>query len=104
LITIRLAGAKSCSSKGPTTLLNAINSNTAMIYTTDLGDKLASEASIAKEHKVPLLLDDARRVFRPIDNIKLYARMKLESLHFFQEGRVSARDRSAAACCWVART
>src|SRR5213078_4475133 len=53
---IRLAGAKLVSVEKPADIANAINSNTAMIYTTDLGDKLASEASIAQEHHVPLLL------------------------------------------------
>src|SRR5437016_2626355 len=82
---IRLAGAKLVLVEKPDDILNAINSNTAMIYTTDLGDKLASEASIAKEHKVPLLLDDAAGI-PPIDNIKLYARMKLD-LYTFSGGK-----------------
>src|SRR6266478_3395902 len=82
---IRLAGAKLVLVEKPDDILNAINSNTAMIYTTDLGDKLASEASIAKQHKVPLLLDDAAGI-PPIDNIKLYARMKLD-LYTFSGGK-----------------
>ena len=82
---IRLAGAKLVLVEKPDDIAKAINSNTAMIYTTDLGDKLASEASIAKEHKVPLLLDDAAGI-PPIDNIKLYARMKLD-LYTFSGGK-----------------
>src|SRR6266478_7965624 len=82
---IRLAGAKLVLVEKPDDILNAINSNTAMIYTTDLGDKLASEASIAKQHNVPLLLDDAAGI-PPIDNIKLYARMKLD-LYTFSGGK-----------------
>src|SRR6266581_6177006 len=82
---IRLTGAKLVLVEKPDDIANAINSNTAMIYTTDLGDKLASEASIAKEHKVPLLLDDAAGI-PPIDNIKLYARMKLD-LYTFSGGK-----------------
>jgi L-seryl-tRNA(Ser) seleniumtransferase len=56
-----------------------------MIYTTDLGDKLEREASIAKEHKVPLLLDDAAGI-PPIENVKLYAKMKLD-LYTFSGGK-----------------
>src|SRR5216683_1637175 len=82
---IRLAGAKLVLVEKPDDIANVISSNTAMIYTTDLGDKLASEASIAKQHNVPLLLDDAAGI-PPIDNIKLYARMKLD-LYTFSGGK-----------------
>src|SRR6266702_5724892 len=82
---IRLAGAKLVLVEKPDDIANAISSNTAMIYTTDLGDKLASEASIAKARNVPLLLDDAAGI-PPIDNIKLYARMKLD-LYTFSGGK-----------------
>jgi seryl-tRNA(Sec) selenium transferase len=82
---IRLAGAKLIVVKNPEEIANAITSNTAMIYTTDLGDKLVREAAIAKEHKVPLLLDDAAGI-PPIDNIKLYAKMKLD-LYTFSGGK-----------------
>jgi L-seryl-tRNA(Ser) seleniumtransferase len=64
---------------------NAINPNTAMIYTTDLGEKLQRESAIAKDHNVPLLLDDAAGI-PPIDNIKLYAKMKLD-LYTFSGGK-----------------
>jgi len=43
----------------PEELAQAINENTAMIYTTDLEDKLQKELAIAKEHQIPMLLDDA---------------------------------------------
>jgi L-seryl-tRNA(Ser) seleniumtransferase len=82
---IRLAGAKLVLVEKPGDIASAINSNTAMIYTTDLGDKLAGEASIAKQHDVPLFLDDAAGI-PPIDNIKLYARMKLD-LYTFSGGK-----------------
>ena len=82
---IRLAGAKLVLVEKPGDIARAINSNTAMIYTTDLGDKLAGEASIAKQHDVPLFLDDAAGI-PPIDNIKLYARMKLD-LYTFSGGK-----------------
>jgi L-seryl-tRNA(Ser) seleniumtransferase len=82
---IRLAGAKLVLVSQPEDLAGAINDKTAMIYTTDLGDKLAREAAIAKDHQVPLLLDDAAGI-PPIDNIKLYAKMKLD-LYTFSGGK-----------------
>jgi L-seryl-tRNA(Ser) seleniumtransferase len=82
---IRLAGAKLILVEKPDEIANFINDNTAMIYTTDLGDNLAREVSIAKEHSVPLLLDDAAGI-PPIENIKLYARMKIE-LYTFSGGK-----------------
>src|SRR6201982_1673545 len=54
---IRLTGAKLVLVYSPDELDKAINENTAMIYTTDLGDKLENELSIAKRHNVPTLLD-----------------------------------------------
>ena len=82
---IRLTGAKLVLVEKPDDIANAVNDNTAMIYTTDLGDKLVREAAIAKEHNVPLLLDDAAGI-PPIDNIKLYAKMKLD-LYTFSGGK-----------------
>jgi uncharacterized pyridoxal phosphate-dependent enzyme len=82
---IRLAGAKLVLVSGPEEIPRAINDNTAMIYTTDLGDKLAREAAMAKDHQVPLLLDDAAGI-PPIDNIRLYAKMKLD-LYTFSGGK-----------------
>jgi uncharacterized pyridoxal phosphate-dependent enzyme len=82
---IRLTGAKLIVVAKLDDIANAINDNTAMIYTTDLGDKLVKEAAIAKDHKVPLLLDDAAGI-PPIDNIKLYAQMKLD-LYTFSGGK-----------------
>ena len=82
---IRLAGAKLVLVEKPDDIANAVNDNTAMIYTTDLGDKLTREAAIAKTHNVPLLLDDAAGI-PPIDNIKLYAQMKLD-LYTFSGGK-----------------
>jgi uncharacterized pyridoxal phosphate-dependent enzyme len=82
---IRLTGAKLVVVEKADAAANAINDNTAMIYTTDLGDKLVREAAIAKDHNVPLLLDDAAGI-PPIDNIKLYAKMKLD-LYTFSGGK-----------------
>src|ERR1700680_4475639 len=56
---IRLTGAKLVLAYSPEELANAINENTAMIYTTNLGEKLQRELAVAKDHKVPMLLDDA---------------------------------------------
>ena len=82
---IRLTGAKLVLVDKPDDIANAITPNTAMIYTTDLKEKLDREAAIAKQHNVPLLLDDAAGI-PPIDNIKLYAKMKLD-LYTFSGGK-----------------
>ena len=82
---IRLTGAKLVLVEKPDEIANAVTGNTAMIYTTDLGAKLEREAAIAREHGVPLLLDDAAGI-PPIDNIKLYSKMKLD-LYTFSGGK-----------------
>lgn len=82
---IRLAGAKLVLVENADEIAQAINENTAMIYTTHLGDKLERQAAIAKHHNVPLLLDDAAGI-PPIDNIKMYAKMKLD-LYTFSGGK-----------------
>src|SRR5947209_11848311 len=56
---IRLTGAKLVLVYSPEELASAINENTAMIYTTDLGEKLQKELGVANDLKVPMLLDDA---------------------------------------------
>ncbi len=82
---IRLTGAKLVLVETPEDIPNAITPNTAMIYTTDLGDKLGREIAIAKEHNVPMLLDDAAGI-PPADNLKLYAQMKID-LYTFSGGK-----------------
>ena len=82
---IRLTGAQLVLAYSPEELANAINDNTAMIYTTDLGDKLQKELSIAKERNVPMLLDDAAGI-PPVENAKLYARMGVD-LYCFSGGK-----------------
>jgi L-seryl-tRNA(Ser) seleniumtransferase len=82
---IRLTGAKLVLVETPEEIANAVTSNTAMIYTTDLGDKLVREVAIAKQHKVPMLLDDAAGI-PPADNLKLYANMKID-LYTFSGGK-----------------
>ncbi len=82
---IRLTGAKLVLVEGPGDIANAINANTAMIYTTDLGEKLERELAIAKAHGVPLLLDDAAGI-PPAENLTLYAKMKID-LYTFSGGK-----------------
>ena len=82
---IRLTGAKLVLVEGPDDIASAITPDTAMIYTTDLGDKLVREVAIAKEHNVPMLLDDAAGI-PPADNMKLYAQMKID-LYTFSGGK-----------------
>jgi L-seryl-tRNA(Ser) seleniumtransferase len=82
---IRLTGAKLVLVEGPENIALAITDKTAMIYTTDLGEKLVREVAIAKEHNVPMLLDDAAGI-PPADNLKLYAQMKID-LYTFSGGK-----------------
>jgi uncharacterized pyridoxal phosphate-dependent enzyme len=82
---IRLVGAKLVLVYSPDELASALNENTAMIYTTDLGDKLEKELAIAKDHKVPMLLDDAAGI-PPVSNAKLYAKMGID-LYTFSGGK-----------------
>jgi uncharacterized pyridoxal phosphate-dependent enzyme len=82
---IRLTGAKLVLVETPEEIANAVTADTAMIYTTDLGDKLVREVAIAKEHNVPMLLDDAAGI-PPADNLKLYAKMKID-LYTFSGGK-----------------
>src|ERR1700729_3860769 len=56
---IRLTGAKLVLTYSPEELANSVNENTAMIYTTDLGEKLQRQWAIAKDRQIPMLLDDA---------------------------------------------
>ena len=82
---IRLTGAKLELVYSPEELANAINQNTAMIYTTHLGEILQRELAIAKDRKVPMLLDDAAGI-PPAENAKLYARMGID-LYTFSGGK-----------------
>ena len=82
---IRLTGAKLVLVFSTEELTNAINENTAMIYTTDLGEKLQRELAIAKDRRIPILLDDAAGI-PPADNAKLYARMGID-LYCFSGGK-----------------
>ena len=82
---IRLTGAKLILAYSAEELANAINENTALIYTTDLGYKLQRELAVAKDRKIPMLLDDAAGI-PPADNAKLYAKMGID-LYCFSGGK-----------------
>src|SRR2546427_1451144 len=82
---IRLTGANLVLAYSPEELANAVNENTAMIYSTDLGEKLERPLAVAKDRKVPMLLDDAAGI-PPADNARLYARMKID-LYAFSGGK-----------------
>src|SRR2546430_1938834 len=64
---IRLTGAKLVLAETPEEIASSINKNTAMIYTTHLGDELRAEHAIAKKYSIPMLLDDAAGI-PPIEN------------------------------------
>ena len=82
---IRLAGGKLVLARTDDDLKSAINDNTAMIYTTVLGERLEKAIVIAKAAKVPLLLDDAAGI-PPIENLRLYAKMGCD-LYCFSGGK-----------------
>ncbi len=82
---LRLAGGKLVVVRTHDELQAAINANTAMIYTTALGERLQKAVAIAKAAKVPLLLDDAAGI-PPIGNLKLYAKMGID-LYTFSGGK-----------------
>ncbi|MBS1840874.1 MAG: hypothetical protein JSS69_02060 [Acidobacteria bacterium] len=82
---IRLTGAKLILVETPEEIASAINGKTAMIYTTDLGDKLAKQLAIAKSRNIPMLLDDAAGI-PPAENLRLYAQMKID-LYTFSGGK-----------------
>jgi L-seryl-tRNA(Ser) seleniumtransferase len=71
---IRLAGGKLVLADSAEQLSNAINANTAMIYTTSSPEQLAKEIAIAKSHNVPILMDAADGI-PPIDKLRLFAKM-----------------------------
>jgi L-seryl-tRNA(Ser) seleniumtransferase len=78
---IRLAGAKLVLARTHDELQSAIGANTAMIYTTALGDRLQKALAIAKAAKVPLMLDDAAGI-PPIENLRTYAKMGVDLFCF----------------------
>lgn len=71
---IRLAGGKLVLADSAEQLSNAINANTAMIYTTSSPEELTKEIAIAKSRNVPILMDAADGI-PPIDKLLLFAKM-----------------------------
>src|SRR5438067_7020689 len=78
---VRLTGAKLVVALTLEEVEAAIRPSTAMIYTTDLGEKLRSTVAIAKRANVPLLLDDAAGI-PPIENLRLYATIGVDLFCF----------------------
>jgi L-seryl-tRNA(Ser) seleniumtransferase len=77
----RLAGGKLVLAHTDGELQSALGPNTAMIYTTALGDRLEKAIVIAKQANVPIMLDDAAGI-PPIGNLKLYAKMGIDLFCF----------------------
>ncbi|HXH49571.1 MAG TPA: aminotransferase class V-fold PLP-dependent enzyme [Terriglobia bacterium] len=82
---IRLAGAKLVVTHTHEELQNALNDQTAMVYTTSLGDRLKKALEITKRAGVPLLMDDAAGI-PPISNLKVYSQMGCD-LYTFSGGK-----------------
>src|SRR5579872_2324922 len=82
---IRLVGPKLVVAHTHDELSQAINNNTAMIYTTALGERLEKALAIAKKAGVVLLLDDAAGI-PPFENLSLYNKMGVE-LYCFSGGK-----------------
>jgi L-seryl-tRNA(Ser) seleniumtransferase len=82
---IRLAGAKLVVAHTHEELQNALNDQTAMVYTTALGDRLKKALEITKRAGVPLLMDDAAGI-PPISNLRVYSQMGCD-LYTFSGGK-----------------
>lgn len=82
---IRLAGGKLVVTPTLQDVDRSINDNTAMIYTTRTGEQLEKLLVIAKNAKVPVLLDQAAGI-PPIDGIREYAKMGVD-LYTFSGGK-----------------
>ena len=78
---IRLTGAKLVVTHTHDELRNSVNDRTAMIYTTALGERLQKALAIAKDAKVPLMLDDAAGI-PPIENLRTYAKLNVDLFCF----------------------
>ncbi len=82
---IRLTGAKLTLVEHLAQLAEAINEQTAMVYTTWRDENLAKALAITRQAKIPLLLDDAAGI-PPFENLSRYARMKVD-LYCFSGGK-----------------
>jgi uncharacterized pyridoxal phosphate-dependent enzyme len=71
---IRLAGGKLVVVDSHEQLANAINSNTAMIYTGSEPEALAKEIAVGKKAGVPVFMDAADGV-PPIEKLQMFAKM-----------------------------
>jgi uncharacterized pyridoxal phosphate-dependent enzyme len=78
---IRLTGAKLVVVRSLDDFPGALNERTAMVYTTWLGDRLEKALGVARNAKVPLMLDDAAGI-PPIGNLSLYAKMGVDLFCF----------------------
>lgn len=82
---IRLAGGKLVVIHTHDELQNAINNETAMVYTTRKGDQLTKALAITKKAGVPILVDDAAGI-PPISKLRLYSKMGCD-LYTFSGGK-----------------
>ncbi len=82
---IRLAGGKLVLVRGLEELQAAINSNTAMVYTTRDGEELEKILAVTKKAGVPLLVDQAAGI-PPIDKMTRYAKLGVD-LYCFSGGK-----------------
>ncbi len=82
---IRLTGAKLVVAKELSDLQGALNSQTAMVYTTWRDEKLPKALTITKAANVPLLLDDAAGI-PPFENLSRYSGMGID-LYCFSGGK-----------------
>jgi seryl-tRNA(Sec) selenium transferase len=82
---LRLTGAKLIVCRTPDELKAAINSQTAMIYTTGRGDRLTAVLNIAKPAGVPVLLDEAAGI-PPYENFTALAKTGVD-LYCFSGGK-----------------
>jgi len=74
---IRLAGGKLVVVRTDEELQNAINDNTAMVYTLALDERLEKALAITKKAGVPLFLDQAAMI-PPVENLSRYAKMGVD--------------------------
>lgn len=82
---IRLSGAKLVMANTPEEVRLAIGPKTAMVYTTEVGERLYQVLEISKTANVPLLLDDAAGI-PPFENLRLYAQLGVD-LYTFSGGK-----------------
>ncbi len=82
---IRLAGGKLVLAHGVENLQSALNSQTAMVYTTWRDDRLSKALIITRAAGVPMLVDDAAGI-PPFENLSRYAKMGVD-LYCFSGGK-----------------